>query len=291
MSDRELAATVMRRGVANGSYKRVDDKDVKLSYTEIYALQSTFVPSEAEHEIVQGADASDLDEDVVDAILVNESLHHPRSLKGADSREERMRRLNMIDEDGGVKLAGLLAAGYFPQQFFPRFCVDVIAFPGLGKGAAGSVHYLDRVTCEGPLHAVIDDATAAVMRNLRTAGIVVGIGREDVPEIPRAVVREAIANAVVHRDYDARFSGQFVSVELYDDRIEVTSPGGLWGGKTLENIDDCGNDEPQPKVRRRALRRACGLVSGWPGRAYEKNRVCTRSRRLLCYCAGTSHST
>ena len=229
---------ITRRGIRNGSYKRIDDKDVKLSPTEVDALQSLFVPSPADRTTVENATEADLDQAVVDAILSAESLKRAHSMTGAATREEKMQRLNIVDGNGGVRLAGLLAAGTYPQQFFPRFVVDVVAYPGVEKGIGGAVRYLDRVICEGPLHEQIDSATAAVMKNLRTAGIVEGVGRIDVPEIPASVVREAVANAVVHRDYGEALSGMAVTVDVFDDRVVVTNPGGLWGGKTLENIAD-----------------------------------------------------
>ena len=57
-------------------------------------------------------------------------------------------------------------------------------------------------------------------------------------EIPEEVLREAIANAVIRRAYGPRHEGQSVTVDIYPDRVEITNPGGLWGGKTLDNIAD-----------------------------------------------------
>ncbi|MBK9102948.1 MAG: hypothetical protein IPM90_16120 [Austwickia sp.] len=54
----------------------------------------------------------------------------------------------------------------------------------------------------------------------------------------REVLREAIANAVVHREYHELFRGEPVTVDVYPDRVVVANPGGLWGGKTEENLDD-----------------------------------------------------
>lgn len=82
------------------------------------------------------------------------------------------------------------------------------------------------------------DAMAAIERNLRTYSIVDGVGRHDEQEIPRDVLREAVANALVHREYNAAFTGQAVSVEIYPDRVVIKSPGGLWGGKTIDNLAD-----------------------------------------------------
>ncbi len=110
--------------------------------------------------------------------------------------------------------------------------------PDIKKSSPEGPRYLDRVICEGSLGEVIDDAIAAVAKNLRRVSMVEGAGRKDELEIPEEVLREAIANAVIHREYDAYHIGQSVTVDVYPDRVEVTNPGGLWGGKTLENITD-----------------------------------------------------
>lgn len=60
----------------------------------------------------------------------------------------------------------------------------------------------------------------------------------DVPEIPQDVLREAIVNALTHRDYSSWGRGQQVAVDVYADRVEITSPGGFWGGITPANIAD-----------------------------------------------------
>lgn len=251
---------IKRKGVMNGSFKRIDDKDVKLSTSEIYALQTAFVPSPADREIVTNATESDLDPAIVDSILLAESVRHARSMARAASREERMQRLNIVDARGDVLLCGLLAAGTYPQQFFPRFMVDVAVYPGTKKGTGGSVRYLDRVVCEGPLHQVIDDASVATARNLRTAGVVETVARVDEPEIPHVVIREAIANAVVHRDYSTAHHGRAVTVDVFTDRVVVQSPGGLWGGKTLANIGDGVS-----RCRNGALMRIAQSLPSTPG--------------------------
>lgn len=219
-------------------HKSTADEASNLASAAALAYEVAFFPSPADRRIVEEATGADLDASVVDAIILTENVRHARSMAGASTREERMRRLNIVDENGNVRLCGLLAAGTYPQQFFPRFAVDVVVYPGTRKGTTGSVRYLDRSICEGPLHEVIDDATVTTARNLRTAGIVESVARIDEPEIPIAAIREAITNAVVHRDYSDFYAGQAVCVDVFSDRVVVQNPGGLWGGKTLENLGD-----------------------------------------------------
>lgn len=226
------------RGIQAGSYKRIDDRDVRLSPTEIYSMLNVFRPSSADMAAVLGAPREDLDRRIIDAIMADLERAGSKALRGADGDDARLRRLNIITASGDVTMAGMLACGFYPQQYFPRLVVDVAAHAGAQKAQPGAPRFLDRTVCEGPLGEVIEDAVHAVSKNLLRRSVVSGVGRIDELEIPETVLREAIANAVVHREYSAQFLGQAVQVDIFVDRVEVTSPGGLWGGKTLENLDD-----------------------------------------------------
>lgn len=225
------------RGVVGGSYKRVDDKDVKLSPAEVYSLTNYLTPSRADRRVIESATVSDLSPELVNDLIENQK--DSRALRGTTTIEQKIARLSIINGDGSVSLAGLLACGSYPQQFFPKLVIDVAVHPGLRKSDPTSdARFLDREICEGPIGEVIETAYRAITRNLRTYSVVRGAGRTDSLEIPGEVIREALANAVVHREYGEYFEGQAVSVDIYPDRIEIINPGGLWGGKTKENIGD-----------------------------------------------------
>lgn len=126
------------RGVQNGSYKRVDDKDIKMSPAELYELQSALLPSDADDTVVSEATVEDLDPDVVRSIIANRRLQTPRVLRGADTLEKQLVRLNITTKDGAVKLAGLLSAGIYPQQFYPKLMIDVAVHSDVEKSAPGN---------------------------------------------------------------------------------------------------------------------------------------------------------
>ncbi|PAU69814.1 transcriptional regulator [Bifidobacterium italicum] len=227
---------VKTKGPSSGSYKRQDDKDLPLSPTELFEMRNVYASSEADRISITDADRSDLDDATVAAII--DAYRGMKALRGAQNETQQLERLNILDKSGHVRLAGLLIAGIYPQQFFPRLYVDVAVHPGIDKAQNDEVRFLDRVQCDGRLQEMVDDAVKATLRNLRTYSLIEGTGRHDVPEIPAGVLREAIANAVVHREYDALFHNDPVSVDIYSDRVEISSPGGLWGGKTLQNLTD-----------------------------------------------------
>ena len=229
---------VIERGAQGGSYKRIDDKDVPLSSTEVLALSSYERTSPSDRDAVPGAVAGDLDEALVDRTIERAFSLTPRAMRGAPDKKTKLERLNFLDSQGNVTKAGLLVAGAYPQQFYPKLFIDVAVYAGTQKGAAGSLRFMDRTICEGTLGEMISDAVAAVAKNLRRTSMIKGVSRVDSLEIPEEVLREAIANAVIHREYGDRFCGQSIAVDVFDDRIEVTNPGGLYGGKTRENLFD-----------------------------------------------------
>lgn len=192
----------------------------------------------SDRDAVAGAGADDLDETLVDRTIDRAFSLTPRAMRGAPDKQTKLERLNILDSQGNVTKAGLLVVGTYPQQFYPKLFIDVAVHAGTQKGMAGSLRFMDRTICEGTLGEMISDAVAAVAKNLRRTSTVQGVSRVDSLEIPEEVLREAIANAVIHREYGDRFCGQSIAVDVFDDRVEVTNPGGLYGGKTRENLFD-----------------------------------------------------
>ncbi|MCH3967377.1 MAG: winged helix-turn-helix transcriptional regulator [Atopobiaceae bacterium] len=134
-------------------------------------------------------------------------------------------------------IAGLLALGRYPQKYYPRLAVTFASFPGRTKSDGGGVpSLLDSETLVGPIPALVADTLGAVRRNMRTGGLIDGAFRKDLPDYPLVAVREAVTNALMHRDYSAVARGMQVQVNMYEDRLEITNPGGLYGTLTLDML-------------------------------------------------------
>lgn len=134
-------------------------------------------------------------------------------------------------------LAGLLALGRYPQQFYPRLNVTIAVFPGTSRSEvfSGGGHLVTAETITGPIPVVIDDAVESLMS--WTAGPTTEFSQnEQVPDYPRPVLREAIANALMHRDYSSKVQGTQVRVDVFTNRIEITNPGGLFGTVTHSTL-------------------------------------------------------
>lgn len=116
--------------------------------------------------------------------------------------------------------AAVLLFGKFPQRFFVEAKLKCARFKGVD-----SVHFLDERTIEGTIFHQLDEAMAFVARNTRRALLITGKpAHEVIPEYPEQAVREAIINALCHRNYAEVGTTQ---VRIFDDRLEVWNPGTL----------------------------------------------------------------
>ncbi|OKX82368.1 ATP-binding protein [Corynebacterium glutamicum] len=237
-------------GITNGSFKRVGDEDRKLSHLEIYELQNRFVQTKTDRNPVPDSSIDDLNNQLAASFKQRLIESNSRSL-GTD--DNWLLRKNITTSKGELTIAGVLALGSYPQQFFPRVIIDVAVHPGLYRSPIGtSIRFEDRKICEGNLLEMVQEAMSAIKRNLRVRRVVEGLSGKDVLEIPEEVLREALANAVLHRDYSELAQNEAIHVDIYKDRVEITSPGGLPNGKRPESILD-GYSEPRNRVLSRIL--------------------------------------
>lgn len=127
-----------------------------------------------------------------------------------------------------LTIAGVLGLLKEPRQHLGKPYIEVLRYPDDG------VDYDRRVEIGGPVQDQVVQATALVMDELGTDLIVSGVRRYDLPKIPEVVLREAIANAVAHRQYEDY--GRSTRIEIRPDTVAVISPGGLPEPVTVENI-------------------------------------------------------
>ena len=142
--------------------------------------------------------------------------------------------------EDGITVSGILLFGRTPNRFLPQAGIDAAAFPGVTKDYAAR----ERAPLRGPMTPLLDDggeiveaglveqALAFVQRNTAVTGQLEpgGARREEVTAYPREAVREAIVNALVHRDY--LLSSTDIEITIYEDRMEIVSPGRLPNGIT-----------------------------------------------------------
>lgn len=236
---------ITTKGRYQGSYIRTGDGDRKLTQYEVDRLIEERSQPTFDDDTVPEATLDDLDKNLLTPFISRQRELHPR-IFGTRSDEDIIIGMHVAkrDDDGTIRptLGGLLALGLFPQQFFPRLNITFTAFPGVTKSEVvdDSRRFLDSQTIIGPIPLMIEDALGAVTKNMRTGAIIEGAFRKDVPDYPRKAVREAIANALMHRDYSPDARGSQVQVNMYADRLEVLNPGGLFGSVTIDTLGTIG---------------------------------------------------
>ena len=199
----------------------------------IRQLAATKSSGDFETEPIEGASFDDLDPQVIAEYREKRAERQRRPVSTDDMT--MLLRAGALTEDGTPTVCGLLLFGYEPQAFLPQTSLIVVRFAGTTlRGPGGLPGYSRREEIVGPLPKLIEEAWQVVWEEMRVAAVVTGLKREEKSEYPSFAVREALVNAVCHRDY--RLTGRRIEVRMFDDRMEVISPGGLPGYITVDNI-------------------------------------------------------
>lgn len=226
-------------GMTNGSFVRVGDADRRLSSYEVHLLLANRGQPRDDEEIVPDARRSDLDENLVLDLVMRLRRRRSHAFGGLDT-EQVLQRAKVLVGDH-VTLAGLLALGTYPQEFFPQLMVTLVHYPTVhGADVTTGERFIDNVAAEGPIPVMVAETMAALRKNMTRRSTVRGAGRLDTWEYPEAALREALVNALVHRDYSPDARGAQVQVEMYPDRLVVRNAGGLFGPVTEEDLGNEG---------------------------------------------------
>jgi ATP-dependent DNA helicase RecG len=259
---------VTARGLYNGAFVRVGDGDQRLTPYEIDRLRENPGQPRWDEEPVPQATERDLHRRAVTRLLETASRNSPRSFSGLSESDALTRLGVLVPHQGSLvpSLAGLLSVGAYPQQFFPQLMVSLAVYPheDAGRPGPGGVRFLDSAAVVGTVPTIVTDTIQAAQRNLRRSSRVVGAGRDDYWEIEPEVIREAVVNALMHRDYSPQARGTQIQVELFPDRLTVTSPGGLFGNVRLETLGQNGTSSSRNARLAALLQEAGDPVTGRP---------------------------
>jgi ATP-dependent DNA helicase RecG len=156
----------------------------------------------------------------------------------ADEVERQMNQLLLNTELAVRKedqvlptVAGILLFGKEPHRVLRQSGITAVRF----KGEEMDYEAEDRKNVRGTLPEQVNDALRFVSRNTKTSSVMNGTRREDLPEYPVSAVREAVVNAVVHRNYSIQ--GSEIRLFIFKDRLEVRSPGKLPNAASIEKIE------------------------------------------------------
>jgi len=141
-----------------------------------------------------------------------------------------LQNMNLACEEGTLNLACVLLFVEKPEWIKPVFIVKAVNYPGADISTSA---YLDSEDFGGPLKKIFQDSLAFIMRNLKKVQAGQNVNTIGVPEIPQVVFEELLVNALIHRDY---FVSAVTRIFIFDDRIEIISPGNLPNNLTVAKI-------------------------------------------------------
>ncbi len=245
--------------VKNGS-----DKRKVVAKEELARLLQSSGNLYADETIVTGTTVNDIDETFFHKFILAKTK---KSIEEFDqSTSSVLSNLGMIKE-GNVSLGALLLFGKLPQQYRPTFTVQCISFVG---NEISSNKYRDKEDpFTGNLKQLYDKTLSFVTRNLKKVQVESGFNSPAELEIPLETIEELLVNSLVHRDY---FISSSIKVFIFDNRIEIISPGKLPNTLTIDSIK-IGTSIPRNPIlftNARYLLPFVGVGSGIP-RAFENS--------------------
>ncbi len=237
-------------GRLKGSYIRVGDADEPMTDYEIYALEAFRRHLHDDERPVERADAEALNMDTADAYIVKRQQDRPGFAQRPLS--EKRKALAILTDEDHPTLASLMNFGIYPQAYFPQLSMTAVVVPGpsLGDMDESGARFLDNKRIEGTIAEMVEGALAFCQRAMTTRTIIdprTG-ERRDQPEYPITAIREAILNAVIHRDYSLYTEGTPIQIDFFSDRLEIHSPGTLYGRMTVEQLGKARPDFRNPTL-------------------------------------------
>ena len=244
-------------GRIKGSYIRVGESDEPMSEYEIYSYEAFRKRIRDDIRIVEGAKIQLFDEKRMAEYLLRVKSER-RNLADNVSDDEILELMG-VTSDGTPTLAGLMTFSKYPQTYFPQLCITAVALPGTEMGETGTdgERFIDNKRITGAIPDMLEEAVEFVRINSRTKTIIDDNGkRVDKNEYPIKAVREAILNALVHRDYSIYTENTPIRIEMYRDRMEVTNSGGLYGKISIDALG-----KVHPETRNAALANMLELLN------------------------------
>lgn len=234
-------------GRIKGSYIRVGDADEQMTEYEIYSYEAFRKKQEDERRIISRSSETMLNKFLVDQYLIMLKSDKPNLSKLPD---ETLYNLFSITSESKLTLLSLMLFTDYPQAIIPQLGIICTVVPGYEVGETGenNERFIDNKRINGNIPTMLDEAVSFVNRNMSHSTIInpqTG-KRDDRSEYPINAIREAILNALVHRDYSIHSENMPIEIKMFKDRIEIHNPGGLYGRLTLNDLGKVQADTRNP---------------------------------------------
>lgn len=224
-------------GKVKGSFVRVADGDKTMTPFEVYSYEAFRKRIQDDIRVVENAKLKFFNQERMDRYLKAVKRERDNLVKSVSDQD--ILELMGVTIDEKPTLAGLMTFSQYPQTYFPQLCITAVVVPGTEIGVVGKdgERFIDNKRITGAIPDMLEEAMEFVRKNSRTKTIIGEDGqRRDRTEYPMKAVREAILNALVHRDYSIYTESIPVTIEMFRDRMEIKNGGGLFGGVSIENL-------------------------------------------------------
>ena len=233
------------RGRLKGSYTRVGDSDEPMTEYEVYSYEAYRKKYQDDIRTVQRVTLSSLKQEKLNYYIDLLKKDKP-NLTNLDNKT--IYELMSITRNNEVTLSSTMLFSPYPQAYFPQLCITAIAVPGTEIGDTSDLgeRFLDNQRIEGTIPEMLEEAIHFVNKNMKHMTIInpnTG-AREDKTDYPITAIREAIINALVHRDYSVHTEGMPIQIIMYEDRMEIKNPGGIYG---RIKVDQLGKMQPDTR--------------------------------------------
>ena len=211
-------------------YCRQGDSSIKLNANQIRSLEYDRKERDFEAEIILESSINDIDTEVMEVYKnkIDTDLPNEEVLKARGFLREKNGKYHLTK-------AGMLLFGKNPSIYLPSARVRVLKFEGTEFQVGTEMNIIKDRTFDKCLYKILEQAKEFINSQLREFTHLNPDGVfETVPEYPEFAWYEGLVNAVCHRDYSN--SGEYIIVKLFDDRLEISSPGRLGGFVTLETM-------------------------------------------------------
>lgn len=237
------------KGKIKGSYIRVGDADSPMTDYEIYSFEAFKKHVHDDERKVERANEQNMNMDEIKSYLVKKREERPKFARLDDEQGYEMLG---IKRDGKFTLAAVMNFCLYPQGLFPQLGITAVVVPGseIGQLSEDSARFLDNKRIEGTISEMLDEAMAFCKRNMKSKTVIESeTGRRvDKTEYPLNAIREAILNALIHRDYSIHTEGTPIQINFFNNRLEIHSPGGLYGRMTVEQLGKVKPDLRNPTL-------------------------------------------
>lgn len=230
-----------KKGIKGGSYIRVGDRDDLMTDYELYTLSCYKDRVFDDKRPNISAELEDLDNDALDKYIVKLRLNKPNLENVSIEKCLNLCEITTQKNDQIYPtLAGTMIFGKYPQFSYPQLFVACTVIPGKDLGALGpdGERFIDNQRVEGTIEEMLYGTMAFLRRNMKTKVIIDSFGiRKDITEYPLDALKEVVANALVHRDYSSMCENSYIAVMMFSDRVEIISPGALYGRNKIGKLD------------------------------------------------------